>query len=524
MKSLKLLILGTSLSIVGCGGGGGGTGTMTPFRDTTPPRVQSSNPTNGASPVSINVDPELIVSEALSVATVNDTTVVFRDAFGKRIRGDVSYDSARNAIVFEPRSALEFRRGYELSVNGATDVAGNAFSTTLTFTTFANPVTQSTTFSGGNIARRTDSQNDVQGRTTRTDIYEDAGADMTWFTADDGLRQYLRATFNADGLLALSELVNGIGPDQQWFTNDDTTVGYSILDYDAIGNNSRQVSGLAGADGIVGTVDDSVFQYVDFGYNEYGNVLSIFVANGPGPDQVWLTGDDNADLTIRTVDETGRVASDTRYDTPGPDNIWFTEDDRVSQHRVWTSNADRTESTSITYNAPGQDQRWFTDDDTVSAHSVTTFDAQTGRSTSEYSFNGPGPDAVWFTDDDDLSAHARITYDDTVPGLTTRTFVLYADAGPDGQRYTFDDPISFYSDTTSTEKSTTTRLATYADPGPDGVFLTDDDVPNPGYLEIFYDHNGTRTHRLDYAGPGPDGIAFTADDSVQVEALFDASR
>lgn len=102
--------------------------------DTTPPTVVSTNPANGATGVSLSVDPVVVMSEAVQSATVTTSNVVLLDPNSTVVSTTVSLGVDKETITITPATSLLDGSVYTLQVSGIKDLAGNIMSSTYTGT------------------------------------------------------------------------------------------------------------------------------------------------------------------------------------------------------------------------------------------------------------------------------------------------------------------------------------------------------------------------------------------------------
>lgn len=196
-----------------------------------------------------------------------------------------------------------------------------------------------------------------------------------------------------------------------------------------------------GPDGILGNEDDEVDgitlqTYKDF----YSNNWEKFY-NNPGPDQIWLTSDDEAGGWWWCRFDTGG----SMQVGPGSDGIWFSTDDEIRSWNDWSDPA-----IERSYGDPGLDNIWETSDDVIT---VNWYGAYMTREyegsynhwdswTRMVSYVGPGPDEAWFTADDEVQRWSTQEFDDGTKFYTRRN--TYYDAGPDATMFTEDDVLGSY--------------------------------------------------------------------------------
>lgn len=118
--------------LIACGGGGGDP------PDTTPPTVFSTSQANGASAVAVNSAISAAFSEAVASASITAANFTVSSPTGP-VAGTISVNGS--TATFTPSAALAPATLYTVRLSGATDAAGNALATSLTwtFTTAAAP-------------------------------------------------------------------------------------------------------------------------------------------------------------------------------------------------------------------------------------------------------------------------------------------------------------------------------------------------------------------------------------------------
>jgi hypothetical protein len=177
-----LIILALALMSCSSGGGGGS--------DTVPLTITSSNPANGATKVSILSSIQVTVSESLDTTTVTLSSISLRTDYAhgnnSAVKGVVSYDDATKTIIFTPSRKLFNDSKYALTLSGVKDLFGNIMpDSKISFTTYMNLILRDTNYTAGSVSSYGTYTYDANGNQTKYVYYNGAGADATWFTADD---------------------------------------------------------------------------------------------------------------------------------------------------------------------------------------------------------------------------------------------------------------------------------------------------------------------------------------------------
>jgi Tol biopolymer transport system component len=99
--------------------------------DTTPPKVMSTNPANGAKRIAPGVNVTATFTEAMDPSTINATTFKLvrlnADGTTTRVTAAVSYVATTKKATLNPSSNLSSRRTYKATLtSGAQDLAANA--------------------------------------------------------------------------------------------------------------------------------------------------------------------------------------------------------------------------------------------------------------------------------------------------------------------------------------------------------------------------------------------------------------
>jgi len=151
----------------------------------------------------------------------------------------------------------------------------------------------------------------------------------------------------------------------------------------------------SGADGLLGTPDDEIGDYLAFEYDSNAELIEIHTFNGPGDDGQWLTADDDLrGYQLLDRDGTGALTRIEFFGSEGPDGSWKSADDEELSYVVITRNASGGLHQCTGYGAPGADERWGTHDDLASFHLLRRFEGEDDTHVSA------GPDGRWLTPDD----------------------------------------------------------------------------------------------------------------------------
>jgi Tol biopolymer transport system component len=91
-------------------------------RDSLPPTVASTSPTDSATDVAVDAGITATLSEAMQASTINTTTFTMDNG----VTGTVSYDANSTTATFTPTSDLNYDTTYTATITtGAEDLAGN---------------------------------------------------------------------------------------------------------------------------------------------------------------------------------------------------------------------------------------------------------------------------------------------------------------------------------------------------------------------------------------------------------------
>ncbi|MFK8052450.1 MAG: Ig-like domain-containing protein [Woeseiaceae bacterium] len=522
MKTTQQTLFYTAvLMITGCGGGGGSsTPTPTPI-DATPPSLQSSEPVDGAGPVSIVTDPRVTFSEALDAVTVNIDNVSLQNASSVQVRGEVSYDSASNSVIFTPIEPLAGGTVFTMTLNNISDLAGNTSpEVSVSFSTFLAPLVQSVSYRDGAIIGQTDTENDADGLPQRIINRADAGNDGLWQTGDETPRRYTEFTRDLNGDVISETSFSDAGVDGQWFTPDDVINGYRTFENDERGLNIRDIEWLSGPDGILATDDDVPRQYRERVFTTFGEERVLASFRTPGADGIWFNADDDPDRAsiVRIYDDQGTLIRNTQVQR-GPDNLVETADDSITRYFSVTRNDTEMRVELIEYDGAGDDGDWYTADDQIRNYQFSPFDSQ-GRQTGFLRGSNAGVDGIWFNSDDEIRTPInRFSYDDSDPTQTVLTITDYNELGADGLPLTADDVISRIRIQRLLEKNLRLEEDLFSSAGADGVWQTSDDEQTR-YTMFDRDEDLNLLREASFGSPGPDGVYRTPDDVLLGELIY----
>ncbi len=139
------------------------------------------------------------------------------------------------------------------------------------------------------LNRYTDYYYDFDGREVENITYINAGANGTWFDADDIIQGYLTWQYSSARKIRIR--YTGTGPDGFWFTADDLPTNIWVYDLDANGNETRFVYYFPGPDNLPLTLDDVVFEY-RVSENVNGFLAKSTTYKNSGIDGIWFNDND----------------------------------------------------------------------------------------------------------------------------------------------------------------------------------------------------------------------------------------
>lgn len=126
------------------GSAGGLTKDLLDFYDSlTPPTVNATAITDGATGVATNSAVSVTFSKALDVSTINTSTFTLNGPSGL-LAGTVTYDATTNTAIFTPSTALGYSTTYTATITtGVKDLAGNPLASNYSWSFTTNNVTSS---------------------------------------------------------------------------------------------------------------------------------------------------------------------------------------------------------------------------------------------------------------------------------------------------------------------------------------------------------------------------------------------
>jgi Tol biopolymer transport system component len=105
-------------------------------RDSLPPTVASTSPTDSATDVAVDAGITATLSEAMQASTINTTTFTMDNG----VTGTVSYDANSTTATFTPTSDLNYDTTYTATITtGAEDLAGNGLQANYSWSFITGP-------------------------------------------------------------------------------------------------------------------------------------------------------------------------------------------------------------------------------------------------------------------------------------------------------------------------------------------------------------------------------------------------
>lgn len=464
-------------------------------------------------------DVVLLASRPLDASTIEGNVELRVPTTTETVPATLTYVPELDAIVIDPARVLWAGTSYTIVVRGVRAVDGAEVHAREPHVRVRGnaPEHSFTRYDASGemdvivVTHRIAGQPGTLRRTTATG----PGPDGVWLTLDDELDGYEVITRDAleEPRLETRMRFGGAGANGTWLDDDDDfeRAYRTVYGEDGLTRESLH-SEDPGADAELFSPDDA---YVSVGFWTYEDVLlrrSLYASFAtPGPDGTWLTGDDEITSHHRyDHDGDARLVRQRTFDGPGPDGAWYTDDDILSAYETYAYDTLGRRERRVTFSGPGQNGIWLDEDDDVGTAYVTVHEVgverrvairagadrrlgtpddfvlsyvheaygSDGRTIAMGTYNGPGPNGVWFDDDDRV---------DPLFGAYATAYTLEADGGllevvgytegngPDGLRFTGDEPLRSrivrrYSPLESLE-----RYARYDSPGPNGVWGDADD-------------------------------------------------
>jgi hypothetical protein len=469
--------------------------------DMRPAMVESSNPPNMGTKVSVLQPISVFFDEGLDPASVNAATIKVgydesilpplmpffnytinhgpMPAGLTPIEGTVSYDAAARKVSFDPVAPLPY--GVELILSYAVkDKAGLEATGTISFTTYVNAQTRNFFYNSvGAPSSWIILPTDMTGRNSKRTGASSQGPNGIWFDSDDPRNQHYEFKQNVDGRMT----------------------------------EERQMS--SGTDGLYDTPDDATNACVTYKYATNKSVTERMITTTVGPDGMFCTADDVPLYLWSYQYMASTLTGYIWFTSAGTDAMWRTPDDRCSVIWEYQYDAAGNKTREISRGC-GPDALPRTVDDTINYYYDYEYDAK-GRLTKTV-LKTAGPDAMFFTPDDLInSPYDRYTRNGD--GQVTELIRSF-NAGPDAMWGTGDD-AGVRTTTTYNAQKLIDEVTNFG-AGPDNMIGNADDVIN-NYSKTTYDMLGNRIDQKLYNG-GIDGVFKNADDRVIQDNDFDASR
>ncbi|MEO0602203.1 MAG: hypothetical protein AAF211_12250, partial [Myxococcota bacterium] len=137
---------------------------------------------------------------------------------------------------------------------------------------------------------------DPFGLLVREVVYSAPGPDGQWFTTDDAVNNWQRASDEGEGVRWIRDFTES-GIDGTWLTDDDVYRTYLRQTFDNDGAVLQLALLDTGPDGIPGSTDDTPRNVQELVVSEAGFTLEAETYTGPGPDGEWDTNDDELTFT-----------------------------------------------------------------------------------------------------------------------------------------------------------------------------------------------------------------------------------
>lgn len=196
------------------------------------PTVQSTNPTDGATGISISVQPTVTFSEAMLASSITATTVRLLDDTGAAVAqaaGSPSLSANGLTATIAPSANLQQGKTYKIQVvggaTGVKDLANNPMAATFTQTTGFSTVADTTAPVISAVASSA-----VASTTATITWTTDEASDSQVFYREQGETAYQQTAIDATKVTSHSVGLQGLAPS--------TTYEYYVRSADAAGNAS----------------------------------------------------------------------------------------------------------------------------------------------------------------------------------------------------------------------------------------------------------------------------------------------
>ncbi|MFT3913338.1 MAG: Ig-like domain-containing protein [Anaeromyxobacteraceae bacterium] len=354
---------------------------------------------------------------------------------------DTSLDTTTRKLTVSPHRVLAAGTFYTLTLQDLKTTAGAAHAVELGFRSMLNPVLREYRPHDGpppgfvlELGWRIEWARDAAGGALGSTRFYSKGADGRWVTGDDPVVGYSTVSGGTGpGATTLEELFDGAGADLTWHTPDDILRERVTSVRDAHGHVLRQLTQSRGNDHVLDTADD-LFACVARVEDAQGRLTAEGVCS-PGPDETYFTADDTLAVNTRWIRDANDEVSEQRFYVAGPDGIQGTADDQLYSVHTYT----RTPGKVLDrFWGAGADGIFPSADDLPQAWDTDELDAR-GRVLRSSGYIGKGPDGKVGTDDDDVYYRTNFKYDTS----GARTWSRFAHRGADGKIDTWDDDVEY---------------------------------------------------------------------------------
>lgn len=460
----------------------------------------SSNPGNGANPVSILITPTVAFDGPVLLSSAQDGALKFTNSRGNDVSGNIGYNDTNYSLTFFPVTPLAYGETYSLNWANLVDRSGSLTQGTKSFwfKTFKNPLARSNFYTGGVISSYELHTTDDKGRITRTVSYD----------ATDTITGYSEQSYDTRGNLLTVTDFSDAGIDTIWFNTDDTVQNYTINTYDTNNNLTNYLAATGG--GTVIEHYDSIFDANNLETRRisYTDLAKAVIASYS--DYIYDT------LRIENIEKI------VRYSTGGNGIIEDgAGDDTILSYEYFTYNVSSLLHQKALFSGPGPDSTWDLDGGKDSVSSYTTYQYSGNQIRLLTNFSDDGDGIVNSTDT--VTSYEHSTYNDANELIQFYTASgVGADGNVDSPTYV-DDPISLFETYTTNALGFKNRTLRHAGPGIDGDWFAVSDNPIGNFLNFNYDADGNRIN-FDTWSAGGDFIENTGDDELLEDNAFDTTQ